>query len=575
MVILSLLVAVATALVAHGFRARVRGFCVHFGLLPGFAVRIGDAAKLSRRARIWLHAAPLLLRLGLAGVGILLWFNTRNIAGIWAPLGLSIAGISALAFLFAASPLVKSSAYHLMSAYLDEPYMRRRSRQVLLGKLRGGSYAKVENDVLAAYSLASTAYVLLVVAMLLLLLGRVFELHLGGVVFLPLAVIAVPVAWRMIGKFREIARSFERKAQFQRWRKGDLPKGEAESEGKIHLNSFARYSLRSFGLLLLVVLILPYDHEIGGGFVVLPQEKQDITSEVSGIIESINYDGGEVLRQGTVIGRLSCTDYNAQVKILSAKIAEQDAVIAELKARPRPEEVELAESNLRTEETRARFSKEELARMEKLYAEKTVSFEDLEDARREHELDVKRVAEKRASLELIKAGATPDEITAAEAKLQSWEEERRLYLEKIEKSVFYTPLEGTLVAMHLKQKIGSYFERGQPLATVENTQQVIVQIDVAEEDIGYIRDKAKVRVRFPTYSEEDIDGTVTLIGPTVTEGSAGRVLQITAQIENRDGKLKSGMEGYAKISCGSLPVWKVLTLGVIRFFNIEAWSWLP
>jgi putative peptide zinc metalloprotease protein len=462
-----------------------------------------------------------------------------------------------------------------MSAYLDEPYMRRRSRQVLLGKLRGGSYAKVENDVLAAYSLASTAYVLLVVAMLLLLLGRVFELHLGGVVFLPLAVIAVPVAWRMIGKFREIARSFERKAQFQRWRKGDLPKGEAESEGKIHLNSFARYSLRSFGLLLLVVLILPYDHEIGGGFVVLPQEKQDITSEVSGIIESINYDGGEVLRQGTVIGRLSCTDYNAQVKILSAKIAEQDAVIAELKARPRPEEVELAESNLRTEETRARFSKEELARMEKLYAEKTVSFEDLEDARREHELDVKRVAEKRASLELIKAGATPDEITAAEAKLQSWEEERRLYLEKIEKSVFYTPLEGTLVAMHLKQKIGSYFERGQPLATVENTQQVIVQIDVAEEDIGYIRDKAKVRVRFPTYSEEDIDGTVTLIGPTVTEGSAGRVLQITAQIENRDGKLKSGMEGYAKISCGSLPVWKVLTLGVIRFFNIEAWSWLP
>ncbi len=575
MVFLSFLVAAVTALVAHGFRARVRGCCIHFGLLPGFTVRIGDAQKFSRRARIWLHAAPLLMRLGLFGAGILLWFSTKTVAGIWAPLGLSMAAISAVSFLLAANPLIKSSAYHLISAYLDEPYMRRRSRQVLLGKLRGGAYAKVDCDVLAAYSLASVTYVLVAIAILFLLLGRIFNLPTGSVVFLPLAVIGVPVAWRMIGKFKEIARSYERKAQFQRWRKADLPKGEAESEGKIQLSAFARYSLRALGLLLLIALVLPYNHEIGGSFVVLPQEKQDVTSEVSGIIEAINFDGGELLRQGTVIGRLSCTDYNAQVKILTAKIAEQEAVIAELKSRPRPEEVELAESNLRTEQTRAQFSKEELARKETLYADKTVSFEDLQDARREHELDVKRVAEKRASLELIKAGAMPDEITAAEAKLQSWEEERRLYLEKIEKSVFYTPLEGTLVAMHLKQKIGSYFERGQPLATVENTKQVIVQIDVAEEDIGYVRDKAKVRVRFPTYSEEDIEGIVTLIGPTVTEGSAGSVLQITAQIDNQDGKLKSGMEGYAKISCGSLPVWKVLSLGVIRFFNIEAWSWLP
>jgi putative peptide zinc metalloprotease protein len=53
------------------------------------------------------------------------------------------------------------------------------------------------------------------------------------------------------------------------------------------------------------------------------------------------------------------------------------------------------------------------------------------------------------------------------------------------------------------------------------------------------------------------------------------VLQTTARIDNRDGRLKSGMEGYAKISSESLPVWKALTLGAFRFFNVEAWSWLP
>lgn len=575
MVIQNVLVTWVTALVAHGFRAAVRGWCIHFWLPPSFTARIDHARNLSRRERIWLHASPLLARMGLFAGGVLLWFSTGTKDGIWASVGLAVGAISAVSFIVAANPLLRSSAYHLISAYLEEPNIRRRSRQALVGKLRGGSYAKVDSDVLTAYSLASVTYAVAVIGILLLVLGRILHLELGAFAYLPLAVVGVPVAWRMIGKFNELGRRHDRQAQFQRWRKGDLPKGEVESDEKARPNALAGYSFRAVGLMLLVGLFLPMQYEIGGRVVVLPQEKQDVTSEVSGIIESINFDGGEFLPEGTVIGRLSCTDYAAQVKILTAKIAEQEAVAAELKSRPRPEEVELAESNLRTEITRAKFSKEELARMEKLHAEKTVSFEDLEDVRREHELDVKRVAEKRANVELIKAGATPDEIAAAEAKLQSWEEERRLYLEKIEKSVFHMPIEGTLVAMHLKQKVGSYFERGQPLAVVENTEEVIVQVDVAEEDIRFVQDDAKVRVRFPTYSNQDIEGIVTLVGPTVTEGRGGGVLQTTARIDNRDGRLKSGMEGYAKISSESLPVWKALTLGAFRFFNVEAWSWLP
>lgn len=576
MPLVNIIVTSTTALVAYSFRAAVKGFCLvfHFGVLPCFMAEIGGARGFSRRERIWLHAAPLLVRIGLFGVGILLWSSTRTVGGVWASFGLALAVISAISFFIAANPLIKSSVYHLISAYSDEPDMRRRSRAALVGRLRGGVYTKIDNDILAAYSLATATY-LVVLAGIVLLLGRAFGLHLGASIFLLLAIVGVPLAWRMIGKFKELGRSQARQEQFKRWRKAGLPKGESESDKSKRPNALAAYWRRAFGLLILVVLFLPYHHEIGGRFLVLPQEKQDLTAEISGLIASVDFDGGEFLRQGTVIGRLSCTDYEAQVRILTARIAEQEAVIAELKSRPRPEEVALAESNLRTEETRAVFSGEKLDRMEKLYAENTVSFEDLEDVRREHELDIKRVAERRANLDLIKAGAAPDEIDAAEAKLRSWQEERQLYLEKIEKSVFYMPFDGTLATTQLKQKIGSYLQTGQPLAMVENTQQVIVQIDVAEEDIGFVRGNARVRVRLPAYSDEDFEGTSLVIGPTVTEGRSGRALQITARIDNRDGRLKSGMQGYAKVSTEALPVWKVLSLGIIRFFNIEAWSWLP
>jgi putative peptide zinc metalloprotease protein len=221
------------------------------------------------------------------------------------------------------------------------------------------------------------------------------------------------------------------------------------------------YLRRALFFLFLVVLFVPYNYEPGGNFVILPNKRQEITTEFDGIVDEIYFDGGETLKKGTVIGRLSCIDYLAQVKIYTAKMQEQQAVINELKSRPKPEEVYLAERVLEIEKTRAQFSKAKVDRLEKLYEEKTISFEDLDDARREHEVDFEQVEEKRANLEFIKSGVLPDKLVSAEANLQSLKEGRNYNQEKIEHSVFYMPFDGKLIAMHLKQKIGSYFNKGE------------------------------------------------------------------------------------------------------------------
>ena len=577
MVTVNLIVTLVTAIVAYTYRATVSGFCIVFvlGFFPRFMVRIGHVRELLRRERIWLHAAPLLLRLGLFSLGILMWFNTRTIYDFLAYLGLYIAFFSAISFLITVNPLVKSSGYHLLAAFLNEPHLRGKAYKALLTKFRGDVYKEADNNVLAAYALASILFMIVIFAMALLLLGRFLKIYLGGAGVLLFVFITLILLLRMITKFKKIGQFYERSVQFERWRNRTLPKVENDIVKQENQNALMTYLRRAIPLLFLVVLFVPYSYEPGGNFVVLPNQQQNITAEVSGIIEKIYFDGGEVLKKGTVIGQLSHSDYLAEVKICTAKIQEQQAVINELKSRPRPEEVRLAESSLEVEKSRAKFSKGKLSRLKNLYKEGTVSFEELDDARREYAVDLDQVEEKRANLDLIKLGAPPDQIAAAEANLQKWQEELNYYQEKIEQSIIYMPFDGKLVAMHLEQKIGSYLDKGEPLAIVENTDQVLAQIEVPEPDIGYVKEKAKIRLRPHVFHNEDFSGVVTAIDANVTEERFGKVVRVVTLLENKDRRLKTGMTGYAKIRSETMPVWKVFSLAIIRFIEVEVWSWLP
>jgi len=104
---------------------------------------------------------------------------------------------------------------------------------------------------------------------------------------------------------------------------------------------------------------------------------------------------------------------------------------------------------------------------------------------------------------------------------------------------------------------------------------MIVQIDLPEDDVGAVQTGAKVTARLPAFANEDFDGQVTVIESMVTEVEFSPVIRVTALIQNPDGRLRTGMSGYAKITSEEMPVWKVLSLGIVRFFKVEVWSWLP
>lgn len=577
MVTVNLSVTLLIMFVAHSFRASIHGLGIVFylGFFPRFCPFIGNLDQLSRRERMWLHAAPLMYRLGLFSTAILVWFNTRDMGGVLAPFALVVGVASALSFLITVNPLVKSSGYHLVATILNEPKLRKKAYAALLNKLKGNTYQEANGRLLAAYALASTVFMIVLFGLVLLLLGKFLKIHFGGAGVMFTFFVAAIFAYRMIVSFDRINKSYDRAAQFKRWRDRTLISKESEESESEVVEKKSSYLQRATLVIIIGCLFLPYSYEPGGSFVMLPSQQQEITSDLSGIVDWVKFDGGEQLKKGEAISALWQGDYTSKVKVYDALLLEQQAVIDELKSRPRKEDVLLAERSLETEQTRTQFSYSKLARLEKLYKKGTVSFEELDDARREYRIDRAQVEEKKADLEVTKLGATPDQIAAAEAKLQGYEEEKAFYSEKVKLSTFYMPFDGRLVSMHLSQKVGSYLATGEPFAVAENTSKVLAQIEIPEADIRYIKEGATVRVRPNSYHAQDFVGTVLSIDTNVTEERLGRIVKVVTILDNDDQRLKTGMTGYAKIESETLPVWEVLSMAIVRFVEVEVWSWLP
>ncbi len=412
----NVLATINLAFVAHAFRVTVDriGITLLLGFIPRFTTHMVGTAQLNRRETMWLHGSNLILRLFLFSFGVLLWYNTRDHQGMLPELGLMfVLTVGASLVLEAGNPLAKGSAYFLLSAYLNERHLRGKSYKALMNKLRAGVYRSADSTVLALYALASMTYVILLVMFLTAGLNEwmMRDLGLGGTALFITAAFAGFLLWRNYVGLRKFGDTYERAAQFDRWRTRTLI-AEGQSEGEVPARR-PSYWRRALLVCLLLLLFIPYPYDVSGSFSIYPARKQVMSTDTPGLIEEVYFDGGESVKQGTVLALLAHDDYTAQIKVLDAKIEEQKAIVDDLRTRPKPEEVKLAQEALEVARTREGFSRDKVPRLEKLYQAGAVSFEELDATRKEHETDVSQVAEKLAALNLVKAGVTADQIAAA------------------------------------------------------------------------------------------------------------------------------------------------------------------
>ena len=357
---------------------------------------------------------------------------------------------------------------------------------------------------------------------------------------------------------------------------------------------------------------------IKAGTVIANMEAFDIENAVLTTQEQVRQQQAEVERQQANLDKLLATPKKEDVEVAKQKVevAKQQVEVAK-------QQVEVAQGELQTAISKAEFSSRQAARYKDLYTTGAFSLQQYENAQKEAETDRNTVAEKKQNVEqkkqdvetkrqnlkeeqahlaLVASGPYPQEIEAARKEVEAakatfkrLQQQLKYNQDQIKRTPLVMPLDGYLVTSYLNQKVGTYLKKGETFAVAENNRHIQGEVRIPEYNVSDFSIGRTVEVKLLAYPNQPIIGKVVSIEPIATTDSSlptsdstglrasseststekEHVVRVLVDISNTQKNLKAGMSGYAKIEGRSMPVIAAFTRSIVRFVQIEVWSWLP
>lgn len=133
-----------------------------------------------------------------------------------------------------------------------------------------------------------------------------------------------------------------------------------------------------------------------------------------------------------------------------------------------------------------------------------------------------------------------------------------------------TPISGTITERNINPGMQVRPDLAAPLFVVSDLNQLWVQMDIFEKDIGLIHVGAKVLLQVPAYPGENFTATVSYISRTVDE--ATRTVKVRCVLPNTDKRLLPAM--FASITVQSDPDDLAVVVPLNALFTEDEYEWV-
>jgi multidrug resistance efflux pump len=581
-------VAQGVAIVAHGGKVPGFGIALVLGVLPRFYIDKRAIAELDRKGQLWGHGSPLLARLMTFALGILIWATTRETGTFLPQVALIAAQFGLIMFVATSWPLMLSDGMRWLSTYLNEPKLVPKAlmafKHVFFRSPLPPMMSKKDVPALIFFAIGSILSMTLILSVMglgaLVFLESTLD-GLGVLIFMGMVVaftVWVLALWASVTAQGKAKGNFNKEA-FRQFTQGTKPTADAMPD----LDGLDEEALPSkakvvWGVILVVLLVLafqPYQYDAGGEVVILPVSKAQAIARAEGEIIEVMVAEGDQVSRGQVLAQLSSWDQERQVAVTRTDLNAAEANLARLIEGASPEEIEVARRQVTSAEASLAFSQAEYDRAEELLASGTVSRAAFEQAQSQLATDIAGLEVAQASLDLVLAEASANDIAIAQSEVDRLTLELQFQRDELERTRVVAPMEGRIVTANLQLLIGKYLRSGDPLLEIENAQIVTAEIAVPESDIALIGAGDTVRLRVTGHADTEILGEVQTIAPAAEDEGYGSIVRVAAIFENETDFLRSGMTGYAKIDGAEMRAWEAYLRSIRRFFQIEVWSWIP
>jgi putative peptide zinc metalloprotease protein len=603
-------------------------------IIPRFYIDKSQVRTLDRHSKLWIFGTSILVRLYFIAVGGLVWAIFKDSQSLIPALGVVMAQSGFIGLFLQLIPFDITDGYRWVVNFFNlPPTMLFLATRVFLARIRGKALPSSLSGRQGWIYLLYGGIMIIGLPFGLYFLAskmaagfsesfpNLFGRATAAVFFI--VFLGILIVWML--RLSRHSRGMVDPEEGDRLEDFEMPAGSSEVRDQTVWDAIRRHKWLAAGVALALILCLPAPFRPGGEIQILPPTQQQVQAPVSGKISKVFFEGGDgrLIAKGTVIAKMTSSEIENQILTLEQTKAQQEAALekakselAKLLAGARKEEIEAAEANLQKTEEQINIASQELAsakvasaystmvlpRMKKLYESGSIAYLQYEEAKKTADIEAINVQkaeknlaalkknrdESKSQFDLLRSGARGEDVDAArhtveaaQAELARVNQQIVYYRGEDAKSALVMPFDGYLVDSHLHFKEGAYLSVGQVYATGQNNSQPQVEVQLPEYDVEGVEPGAVAKVKLFAYPGSPFEGEVTTIQPAALPGSEEsketitRMFRVLIKTDDPPVILKAGMTGYAKINAGIQPLGLLLSRPIIRFVQVEMWSWLP
>lgn len=293
-----------------------------------------------------------------------------------------------------------------------------------------------------------------------------------------------------------------------------------------------------------------------GTLVVMPENSTVISPQIAGWIQKVSVVEGAKVRQGDEVVVFDSRLAEVDVKKAEASVAEKEATLARLRRGRLPQEIEMAQQELRKCEEQTDAVRQEIAAIEPLRSKKEIS--ELQYQKIESSLRAAEAAQAfaRANLDLLQAGTPQEEILEADARLAMANSELAAARLNFELCRIASPISGTVTQVFARQ--GAFVERSAPLLRIDDLSHLFMQVRIPSAFMAKVQAGTRVDVRLTTFPGQIISAAVSRISGEADPATGD--MDAFVDIPNREDHLRPGLACRGLLQLPEMP--KVLAIPV-------------
>jgi HlyD family secretion protein len=212
--------------------------------------------------------------------------------------------------------------------------------------------------------------------------------------------------------------------------------------------------------------------------------ESDITPTAAGRVSTIHVTEGAVVRAGDTLVTISSSTAFGELRELEAAAEQARAELRDVIDGARPHEIARAAAEVRTAEAEEELAAGDFARRRILFAAGAESRQQLDSARSAAAQAAGRRDAARSSLELLRAGARPEAVAAAQARIARADAALAASRARAADLVLLAPLRGRVRAIYVD--VGELAPAGRPVLTITDDTRPWVRVFADQEGLGRI-----------------------------------------------------------------------------------------